>query len=504
MRRILLTLLLLAWVCFAHGEQRVALVIGNGAYQDGPLKNPPNDAQAMARALRECDFEVIEKINSDQRTMEDAIRDFGMQIQKGGVGLFFYAGHGMQVQGRNYLIPVGAEVNAEHEVKYEAVDAGRVLSEMASAGNRVNIVILDACRNNPFARSFRSSDRGLKKMNAPPGTLLAYATAPGDVAADGDEAYGLYTSMLLKHMKQPGVSIMDVFMRVRRDVKEASDGIQVPWEETSLTEDFVFVAPASYEETASQVENLKKQLETEKARREADSLKRELDQLQRAKTVEKATSWVQMNWWVVLLVGLVGISTFFLTRRGRQPRRRARPSKKSKAKITSSPPKEDRFPEKPKAEATTEIEPKKEIPPSEKPKTPSERKDPLPRPIKPSPSEVPTESTTGQNRDEIAREWAQEIIRTFQEQGTAPYLDGDGALTYDGIDVAKIYFFRKDNNPRRWNVAITSLEAAVRLTLEEGQILTTTAYNQIENRRGTPLRILVNLLPEERYRNYPH
>jgi len=176
----------------AQAEQRVALVIGNGAYKEGKLRNPPNDARAMAQALRECDFEVIEKINSNQQGMKDAIREFGKRIQRGGVGLFYYAGHGMQVQGINFLIPVGAEVNAEHEVEYEAVDAGRVLSEMESAGNRVNIVILDACRNNPFARSFRSSGRGLKKMDAPTEALLAYATAPGKVAADGDGENGLY------------------------------------------------------------------------------------------------------------------------------------------------------------------------------------------------------------------------------------------------------------------------------------------------------------------------
>jgi uncharacterized caspase-like protein len=119
-----------------QAEQRVALVIGNGAYQDAPLRNPPNDARAMTQALRECGFEVIEEINSDQRGMEEAIRAFGKKIQRGGVGLFYYAGHGMQVQGTNFLIPVGAEVQAEDEVKYKAVDAGMVLSKMETAGNR--------------------------------------------------------------------------------------------------------------------------------------------------------------------------------------------------------------------------------------------------------------------------------------------------------------------------------------------------------------------------------
>ena len=232
MKRIWLIFLVLGLVCAVQAEQRIALVIGNGAYSDAPLRNPPNDARAMAQALRQCSFEVIEKINSDQRTMEDAIRDFGQKIQQGGVGLFYYAGHGMQVQGTNYLIPVGAEVKAEDEVKYKAVDAGMVLSKMETAGNRVNIVILDACRNNPFARSFRSVDRGLKKMDAPKGTLLAYATAPGDVAADGEGANGLYTALLLKHLDTPGLAVEQVFKRVRADVMQATGDSQVPWNQS--------------------------------------------------------------------------------------------------------------------------------------------------------------------------------------------------------------------------------------------------------------------------------
>lgn len=241
MKRILTTLLLLTWVTVAQAEQRVALVIGNGAYDDAPLRNPPNDARAMACALRECGFEVIEKINSDQRTMAEAIRTFGQKIQRGGVGLFYYAGHGMQVQGTNYLIPVGAKVKTEDEVQYEAVDAGRVLSKMEAAGNRLNIIILDACRNNPFARSFRSADRGLKKMDAPKGSLLAYATSPGGVAADGDGQNGLYTSKLLKHMDTPGVAVEQVFKRVRDEVMKATGDDQVPWESTSLRGEFFFV-----------------------------------------------------------------------------------------------------------------------------------------------------------------------------------------------------------------------------------------------------------------------
>ena len=242
MKRILLIALLLAWaVPVAHGEQRVALVIGNGAYQDSPLRNPPNDARAIAQALRGCGFQVIEKINSDERGMIEAIRTFGQKIRGGGVGLFYYAGHGMQVGGTNYLVPVGTDVKKESDVEFECVDANRVLREMEDAGNALNIIILDACRNNPFARSFRSNDRGLKKMDAPRGSLLAYATAPGDVAADGDGQNGLYTAILLDYMRTPGATVEQVFKNVGRDVQQKTGGSQVPWIALSLTEDFYFV-----------------------------------------------------------------------------------------------------------------------------------------------------------------------------------------------------------------------------------------------------------------------
>jgi hypothetical protein len=228
----------------AQNTQRVALVIGNGAYQDAPLKNPPNDARAMAQALRECDFEVIEKINSNKREMIEGIREFGKNIRRGGVGLFFYAGHGMQVGSTNYLVPVGVDVKSEGDVEFECVDANRVLGQMEDAENRINIIILDACRNNPFARSFRSSDRGLKRMDAPKGSLLAYATEPGDVAADGDGANGLYTSALLKHMRTPGLSVVQVFQRAGGEVRKTSGDSQVPWIAMSLTDDFYFVPDA--------------------------------------------------------------------------------------------------------------------------------------------------------------------------------------------------------------------------------------------------------------------
>ena len=177
--------------------------------------------------------------------MIDAIQAFGDRIERDGVGLFYYAGHGTQVDGINYLVPLGTNVHKEADVEFECVDAGRVLGHMEEAGNRVNIVILDACRNNPFTRSFkRSRIRGLAKMDAARGTILAYATSPGDVAADGDGENGLYTTMLLKHIQRPGLKILDILQEVGKDVAGFSEESQVPWVSFSLVGDFYFVPPS--------------------------------------------------------------------------------------------------------------------------------------------------------------------------------------------------------------------------------------------------------------------
>lgn len=170
----------------AQAQKRVALVIGNGAYGSiGALSNPPNDARLMAGTLRELGFEVIEKIDASQKTMKRAVRDFGTLLQNGGddvVGLFFYAGHGVQVKGANYIIPVDAQIDKEGDVDIEAIDANSVMAMMEHSGAGLNFVILDACRNNPFSRGFRSATRGLAEMGAPTGSFIAYATSPGDVA----------------------------------------------------------------------------------------------------------------------------------------------------------------------------------------------------------------------------------------------------------------------------------------------------------------------------------
>jgi WD40 repeat protein len=221
-------------------EQRVALVIGNGDYAQAPLRNPVNDARAIAAELRQAGFKVTLLENADLERMFEAIRDFGDQLRAGGVGLFYFAGHGVQIRGRNYLIPVAAQIQREDEVVYRSLDAGQVLQKMETAGNRVNIVILDACRNNPFQRTFRSIPAGLAVMEAPVNTLVAFATAPGAVASDGTGTHGLYTEHLLKNIPVEGLRVEDMFKRVRAGVRQDSAGRQTPWENTSLEVEFYF------------------------------------------------------------------------------------------------------------------------------------------------------------------------------------------------------------------------------------------------------------------------
>ncbi|WP_320172377.1 caspase family protein [Maridesulfovibrio sp.] len=227
--------------------ERYALVIGNSAYRDAPLKNPVNDAKDVGKALLRLGFNVILVKNARLRDMENAMDRFYASLQKGGVGLFYYAGHGMQVGGRNYLIPVDATVRSESDVRYECLDAGRILGKMEDAGNALNIVILDACRNNPFARSFRSGQRGLARMDAPTGSIVAYSTAPGSVAADGSGRNGVYTKYLLQYLMQPGLDISDVFFYTRKGVVQETGGGQVPWESSSLVDRFYFLEAPSYQ-----------------------------------------------------------------------------------------------------------------------------------------------------------------------------------------------------------------------------------------------------------------
>lgn len=222
---------------------RVALVIGNSRYHFSPLKNPANDARAMGKTLRRLGFEVEEKTDLGYFDMNKAVESFGKKLRNGGVGLFYYAGHGMQVNGANYLIPVDAQIEDENEVRFKAVDAGLVLAKMEQAKSDVNIVILDACRDNPFSRSFRSSIRGLASMDAPSGTFIAYATAPGKTAADGDGKNGLFTGELVKVLETPAIPLEQVFKRTLRAVREKSGSKQTPWVASNLEGEFYFIHP---------------------------------------------------------------------------------------------------------------------------------------------------------------------------------------------------------------------------------------------------------------------
>ena len=221
-------------------QKRIALVIGNASYINSTLANPESDARSMKAALQSVGFSVYENLSQSQ--MKKAIDDFGMQLKGNDVGLFYYAGHGIQSKGYNYLIPVDAQLQSEQQVEYDCVQADRVLALMDASGSKVNIIILDACRNNPFERSWTRSatGKGLAFMNAPRGSLIAYATSPGSTASDGSGHNGLYTSAILESMKIPDITILEMFQNVRNIVSQQSNNQQTPWESTSLTGNFYF------------------------------------------------------------------------------------------------------------------------------------------------------------------------------------------------------------------------------------------------------------------------
>ena len=190
---------------------RIALVIGNSHYHDSPLKNPENDANAMAEHLRRMGFSVTLKLDADRKAMVETIRSFGLDLLKQkGVGVFYYAGHGVQLSWRNYLVPVDASIEKISDVETQAVDMGTLLDNLTRARNPMNVIILDACRDNPFGNHVSLEQKGLSQVDAPPGTLLAYATSPGNVASDGEGKNGLYTEFLLKEMLVPESKIEDV------------------------------------------------------------------------------------------------------------------------------------------------------------------------------------------------------------------------------------------------------------------------------------------------------
>ncbi|MBX2898181.1 MAG: caspase family protein [Cyclobacteriaceae bacterium] len=224
--------------------KKIALIIGNSTYTNGgSLTNPVNDARAMQNLLDKLGFEVIKLENVSLDQFKKAVDNFGRKLQDYEVSLFYYAGHGIQFQGSNYLIPTDANLTDEHQIEFDCLSADRILRFMEFSNCKVKIMILDACRNNPFERSWRRSvdGQGLTFMNAPTGTLIAYATSPGSTADDGNNGKGLYTESLLRHMITPNLSIEQVFKRVRAEVETKSGKRQTPWESTSLKGEFCFV-----------------------------------------------------------------------------------------------------------------------------------------------------------------------------------------------------------------------------------------------------------------------
>ncbi|HAO22333.1 MAG TPA: hypothetical protein DCQ37_18840 [Desulfobacteraceae bacterium] len=242
-------------------ERRLALVIGNADYKIKPYKplaNPVNDAKDMEDALRKLNFEVIAKFNADQKEMEDAITDFGKRLRNADVGLFYFSGHGQQYNDQNYLIPLNASIS-EATLKYKAVPAGMVVEEMNHSGCRLSILILDACRYNPYITASKSARKGFAPMDPPKGMLIAYATAPNTFAYDDSIGKNsIYTGTLLKQMSS-GEMVEQVFKNVRIEVmnitKSYSDGQQVPWELTCLTGNFYFSKAESQPEKSSDPAN---------------------------------------------------------------------------------------------------------------------------------------------------------------------------------------------------------------------------------------------------------
>jgi uncharacterized caspase-like protein/predicted metal-dependent hydrolase len=227
-------------------EPRVALLIGNGAYASDPLHNAVRDTRALAAILTATGFSVTKLEDAGYREMLDALRNFGQKMQRQrGAALFYFSGHGLQMEGENYLMPVDSDIRRAHEIKYSALHVAQVLDEMEYANNRINIVVLDASRNSSFAGEYRSVSRGLAQVKAPGGTMIALATAPGNVSTDAKEHSSLYTKQLIANLSVPGLPIEQVFKRVRADVMHESDGAQVPWENSSLVGDFYFTLPAN-------------------------------------------------------------------------------------------------------------------------------------------------------------------------------------------------------------------------------------------------------------------
>ncbi len=228
------------------GTPRVGLVIGNSSYRDNPLKNPANDAKAIAESMSGLGFNLKLLVDAGLPEMTQAVSAYAERLAKDkAVGFFYYAGHGVQLAWRNFLIPVDANIAQLDDIPQKAFELNALLTGLTKASNPMNIIVLDACRDNPFGTRVLAQQKGLSQFDAPPGSFLAYATSPGNTASDGSGSNGLFTENFLKELRKPEAKIEDVFKRVRLNVRLESKGQQVPWESTSLEDDFYFVQQGS-------------------------------------------------------------------------------------------------------------------------------------------------------------------------------------------------------------------------------------------------------------------
>jgi len=220
---------------------KIALIIGNAAYPESQLDNPVNDAEAIGEKLKRLGFETILRTDATNKVMEEALADFASNLATRDVALFFFAGHGMQIDGRNYLTAINTNFGREIDAKYSSIPLDKVIEPMENGSNKTDIIILDACRTNPYERRWRGVDsRGLAPVYAPKGMIIGYATSPGQVAYDGDGHNGAYTDAFLRHVSTPDITIEDLFKRVRNTLSSSTHGRQISWEHTSLMGDFYF------------------------------------------------------------------------------------------------------------------------------------------------------------------------------------------------------------------------------------------------------------------------
>jgi len=248
-------LLLVGHASAQQTERRVALVIGNGQYHYVPrLANPTSDARLIAETLQSLGFTLVggkAQLDLDKTAFDRTVQDFGNAIQRARIALFYYAGHGIQVRGSNYLVPVSANPTKEADVDFELLNADLVLRQMEGAGTRLNLLILDACRNNPLAgRGLRATGGGLAQMKAPEGTLISYATQPGNVAQDGTNGHSPYTAALASAFRKPGLDLFAVFNQTALEVKKRTGGEQQPWMASSPIEGQFYFASAPEQQPA--------------------------------------------------------------------------------------------------------------------------------------------------------------------------------------------------------------------------------------------------------------